>query len=490
MRVTNSMMMNTSRSNINANKLNMDKLNTQMSTQKKISKPSDDPIVAVRSLRLRSNISELNQYYEKNIPDAESWMEVTESSMKNMRDILQDMYYSYTQGTNGDLSTSERKAILENLESLTEEFYDQGNASYAGRNVFTGYKTDTDYTFKEADTTASYNISETFQVKGISSKTYVSNCVTVDKSNLTAVSTADMPQSNQVQKYSLAYSGMAAINSLSYVDGSGSTVTIPVQTTSISGTGSDAAYLNPNANGVNYIPETGELIFGANVESALNSLGDNAVLTANYDKTGFQEGEVRPVMYYDCVDLKTGVQYKKEEQDIEYQVGFNQTIKVNTEASDVLDLSVKKDIGELRDSITAVSDAEEKLATLEDMLEDERYSDTQKATIQTMYNAMEKELDLKKAKMQDLFEKGVGDFQDYQNDVNLQITDEGNRSSRLKLIKTRMSQQQTNFKQLLTTNEDRELSDIILDYTAATTAYQAALTATGNISQLSLLNYI
>ena len=61
-------------SNINTNKVYQDKLSTQMSTQKKVSRPSDDPVVSIRALRLRSNVTEVTQYYSKNIPDAESWL--------------------------------------------------------------------------------------------------------------------------------------------------------------------------------------------------------------------------------------------------------------------------------------------------------------------------------------------------------------------------------------------------------------------------------
>lgn len=490
MRITNSMMMNNSRTNVNQNKISMDKLSTQMATQKKIEKPSDDPIVAVRSLRLRNNLSEITQYYEKNIPDAESWLEMTETSMSNMRDILQDMYHAYTQGANGDLSTTERGAILENLEALTKEFYDEGNASYAGRTIFTGYKTNSDYTFKEADTTASYNINETFTVGDITGNTYISNNVTVNKSNPTAIDISDMPKSNTVYSYTMTYSGMSNIQSLSYTDAAGNSVAIPVTVVSASSDTIDASYLSPAALGVNYIKETGELVFGESIYQTLEEMESITSLVVNYDKTGFLAGEVNPEMYYECTDLNTDVLYTKEPQAIEYQVGFNQSIKVNTEASDLLDLDVRKEISKLSNAVANVKEAEEKLATLESMLEDERYNDTQKAAIQTMYDSTEKELDLKKDKMQKLFEAGVGSFQAYQDGVNLQITNEGNRSARLKLIKTRMLQQKTNFKELLTTNEDRELSDVILDYTASTTAYQASLQATGSISKLSLLNYL
>lgn len=48
MRVTNNMITSNTKSNINANKVLVDKYNTQMTTQKKINKPSDDPVIAIR----------------------------------------------------------------------------------------------------------------------------------------------------------------------------------------------------------------------------------------------------------------------------------------------------------------------------------------------------------------------------------------------------------------------------------------------------------
>ena len=71
MRITNKIMQRNNLSNINTNKVYQDKLSTQMSTQKKVNRPSDDPVVSIRALRLRSNVTEVTQYYSKNIPDAE-----------------------------------------------------------------------------------------------------------------------------------------------------------------------------------------------------------------------------------------------------------------------------------------------------------------------------------------------------------------------------------------------------------------------------------
>lgn len=43
MRVTNNMIMSNTKININGNKTNVNTLNNQMTSQKKISRPSDDP---------------------------------------------------------------------------------------------------------------------------------------------------------------------------------------------------------------------------------------------------------------------------------------------------------------------------------------------------------------------------------------------------------------------------------------------------------------
>ena len=49
MRITNNMIMGNTKTNINSAKTLVDKYNTQMTTQKKIDKASDDPVIAIRS---------------------------------------------------------------------------------------------------------------------------------------------------------------------------------------------------------------------------------------------------------------------------------------------------------------------------------------------------------------------------------------------------------------------------------------------------------
>ena len=78
MRITNKIMQRNNLCIFHKIIVYLDKLSTQMSTQKKVNRPSDDPVVSIRALRLRSNVTEVTQYYSKNIPDAESLLDVTE----------------------------------------------------------------------------------------------------------------------------------------------------------------------------------------------------------------------------------------------------------------------------------------------------------------------------------------------------------------------------------------------------------------------------
>ena len=151
MRITNTMITNNTKANINSNKLLVDKYNTQMTTQKKIAKASENPVIAIRSLRLSTTMSHINQYVNNNIPDASAWMDVTETALTNMKDLLTDIRTQCVNGSTDTKNVEDRQTILESLKSLSEQVYSEGNADYAGKTVFTGYRTSSNLTFDEQE---------------------------------------------------------------------------------------------------------------------------------------------------------------------------------------------------------------------------------------------------------------------------------------------------------------------------------------------------
>ena len=159
MRVTNNMITGNTKYNINGNKVLVDKYNTQMTTQKKISKASEDPVIAIRSLRLATSLTHANQYVDNNIPDAEAWLDVTQSALTTVSGILEDMHTLCNDAANGTKTQEDRNTILTTIKAFRDQIYHEGDSDYAGRTIFTGYKTNTTLTF-QTDSTDTYNITE------------------------------------------------------------------------------------------------------------------------------------------------------------------------------------------------------------------------------------------------------------------------------------------------------------------------------------------
>jgi flagellar hook-associated protein 3 FlgL len=204
-RVTNSMVTKNAMTNINFNKTSLSSLNTQMTTQKKISRPSDDPVIAIRALRLRNNLNQIDQYYERNIPDADNWLELTNDALGNIASVMQTMYAKCEQGANGENTTEDRKIILTELQNLSKQIYAEANADYAGRTLLSGYYTDKDVVFPANNDDAHYRISETLSVSDISKMTYITNKFKFDAGNPEIQNASTMPADCEVNRIRLAY---------------------------------------------------------------------------------------------------------------------------------------------------------------------------------------------------------------------------------------------------------------------------------------------
>lgn len=531
MRITNNMMMHNSTSNINGNKINVDMLNSQMSSQKKIQRPSEDPVIAVRALRLRSSLSEIEQYYENNIPDAESWMDITQTSLKNMQEILKNVRSQCVYGSTDSLKTEDRNTILSQLQKLREQIYEEGNADYAGRTVFTGYRTDQKLTFMTPDPSAKYDITQSFSYKNIEEHRYYGQQVTLP-------TTADEVLNNAIQDpntaaYDRFRLGYGKIDSIVGKDGLSvprvdpgdvdvnETVIGYSYTDPVTGdrkddgeinvtvyktyaewaeASADGTYEIDEAGGASavFIQESGELVLGKDASSALRS--GKAELDLDYTKTGFDKGEVRPEYYYNCTDVTdpaNPVEYVKYKdgrevyQDINYVVGANQTITVNTNASDVFDSAIGRDVDELIEAVQNAIAANKKVEDLEAMKGMQEYaSDACQDKLDVWIEAAKKEVSYAEDNMKKLYDSYIGNCDKYLEKVDLALTNVGSKGASLDLIKNRMSNEQLTVKTLKSTNEDRELSDIIIDFTASYSAYQASLQAASKINQNTLLNYL
>ena len=311
MRVTNQMVTSGSLRNMQKSMQRVSKLNQQVTTGKKISAPSEDPVIAIRALKLRTTCDQLDQYKNKNIKDAMSWVDTTQTSVQNVYDRLQDVYYYCEQGASDTFQTKDRQTIIDELNALKDAIYKEGGMTYAGRYLFSGYKTETNLIFQDdaAKEGLSYNITEDIDPKTIISKNVVLDGIKPEQLDdiLAGNTTYQQPTSASVYKMRLAYSGIDnGIPNITVTDANGNQSDLVAQlgaNFTVKQVADSDTYYAVDPDGVNYIPETGEVIMGENV---YNQIKNAQTVSVNYDKSKFAVGDLRPEMYFNCTQQDNG----------------------------------------------------------------------------------------------------------------------------------------------------------------------------------------
>ena len=182
MRITNNMLINNMTYNLNNGLQRMEKLQYQTATGKKFRVPSDDPISASKSLKFNTDMSKINQY-QRNAEDAKSWMKETEGALKEINAVLHRANELTVQAANGTNAPDDLQKIKEEIKELKGHLIQIGNTTYAGRSVFTGYKTDKklldengnyDVKLGEGDEIFVYNVgvAETVEVNTLGNKVF------------------------------------------------------------------------------------------------------------------------------------------------------------------------------------------------------------------------------------------------------------------------------------------------------------------------------
>ncbi len=558
MRITNKIMRNNSAYNINQNKILQDKLTNQMTTQSKIVRPSDDPVVAIRALRLRSNVTTVTQYNDRNAKDADQWLALTADAMDTVDEVLKDLYEQATTAPNKNLTSSELRILMSQMKQLTAEFYSCANVDYAGRFIFSGYRTDLPVTFTEEDMKDmkdhpfSFNINEEFGFQDISRINYIDYGTVADMQNniadTTVTSYEQSVENSTMYRFRLSYNNL---DSLGKADMEGNapklTFTMPdgtkveasanavpstgnfeLKTTVTAGTGTapqivefanqeeaykaiaEGKFNGKDFNGIAYIPSSGEMVFSKDFydqnfnEAAFNK--SETGFRVNYYKTSWKNGDINPVHYFKCTETKntaapgekpelrkTAYNTQREEgrdQDIYYDVGFNQQIQVNTRADEIFTHDVQRDMDDFEHYLKQLEGIETLQADLEKKRKDYPEDSAEYKDLTQRIEGADKAWAYIRDNIHTKFENQITKYQKYRDDSSVAMTDSATRRSRLELVSTRLTNQKETFKELQQDNEGIDITEVAVELTASELTYSAALMATGKIMQTSLMNYI
>lgn len=140
MRVTQSMLSNNMLTNLSKSYNNLSKLQNQISTQKKFTKPSDDPVAAMMGMSYRSDINNVEQF-QRNIGEVNNWIDSSDEALNQAVSALQRIRELTVEASNGTLEGDQRVAISEEVKQLKEQLGVIGDTQVGGKYIFNGSNT-------------------------------------------------------------------------------------------------------------------------------------------------------------------------------------------------------------------------------------------------------------------------------------------------------------------------------------------------------------
>lgn len=141
MRITQTMLSNNMLRNLNSSYLKMGKLQEQLSSGSKLTKPSDDPVASVKGMGYRTTLAK-NEQYTRNMNEVNSWLDTTDSTLSEVNKALQRVKDIVTQAANDTNTPEDREAMQKEVDQLRMQIRDLANTQQGGKYLFAGTATD------------------------------------------------------------------------------------------------------------------------------------------------------------------------------------------------------------------------------------------------------------------------------------------------------------------------------------------------------------
>ncbi|RKY37742.1 MAG: flagellar hook-associated protein 3 [Candidatus Omnitrophota bacterium] len=140
MRVTHNTLSRNLLVNLNDVSNKMQKMQTKISSGKRIEKPSDDPVGITQSMNFKTNITELEQY-SANISEALYWLKSTSSVLSNTEDVLFEINDLGNRGGSDLMTEGQRGVLADQIDQYLEDLVDLANSNVSGKYILGGTQT-------------------------------------------------------------------------------------------------------------------------------------------------------------------------------------------------------------------------------------------------------------------------------------------------------------------------------------------------------------
>ncbi|MFD1706923.1 flagellar hook-associated protein FlgL [Siminovitchia sediminis] len=141
MRVTQSMLANNSLRHLSNTYSRMGQLQEQLNTGKKITRPSDDPVSAMKGIAYRTNVLQTEQF-KRNFSEAHTWIDNTDAALDQATKAMHRIRELTVQGSNGTLDDGQLDAISMEVKEIMKQLENIANTEVGGKYIFNGTDTD------------------------------------------------------------------------------------------------------------------------------------------------------------------------------------------------------------------------------------------------------------------------------------------------------------------------------------------------------------
>ena len=140
MRVSSNAIYNTIIGNLFRNSERLLKAQVKVATEKKINKPSDDPIGMGKVLDYRKRLASIDQY-QSNIAKGKARIQMTETTLDMVSNLLTDAKNIAMDQSTGSVESSDRAIAAEQIAAIREQVLQLANTKLGGKYIFAGHET-------------------------------------------------------------------------------------------------------------------------------------------------------------------------------------------------------------------------------------------------------------------------------------------------------------------------------------------------------------
>ncbi|MFE8701663.1 flagellar hook-associated protein FlgL [Cytobacillus sp. FJAT-54145] len=137
MRVTQNMLTRNNLNYISNNYVRYGELQDQLMSGKKITRPSQDPVIAMKGMRYRSQVVEVEQF-KRNLNEVYNWMDNTDGALGETTSIFLRLKELTVQAANDTYNSDQRQSIAKEIKELEEHLQALANTKVNDKYIFNG----------------------------------------------------------------------------------------------------------------------------------------------------------------------------------------------------------------------------------------------------------------------------------------------------------------------------------------------------------------